>query len=71
VQTVLGKYFLNSSIKKLKVIALYLKNLVQEYRAVHFGAGRHNLPKEEEYEKWKKQIPVWVETNKIVPPEDL
>jgi hypothetical protein len=35
------------------------------------GAGRHNLPKEEEFVKWKQQIPVWIATNKIVPPEDL
>lgn len=33
--------------------------------------SRHDLPKEEEYDKWKRKLPEWLETNRITPPDDL
>lgn len=32
---------------------------------------RHDYPKDEEYEKWKKKLPEWLETKNLTPPDDL
>jgi len=44
---------------------------VQEYRVRYLKKARFELPKYEEYEKWKKQLPEWLLTKKINPPEDI
>ena len=32
---------------------------------------RHDLPKDDELEKWRNVLPEWVKTNKLTPPSDL
>ncbi|CAF0962380.1 unnamed protein product [Brachionus calyciflorus] len=46
-------------------------NAVQEYRARYMKKTRFDLPKEEEYKKWKAKLPEWLETQKITPPDDI
>ena len=42
-------------------------NAVQEYRCMHMKKKRSDLPKDQEMEMWKSQLPEWIRTEKLKP----
>lgn len=50
---------------------MFFKGAVVEYRARYMKKSRYDLPKDEEFLKWKAKLPEWLETKKITPPDDI
>lgn len=44
---------------------------VQDYRVNVLNKSGLELPRNEEFTKWQKQMPDWYITDKLTPPEDL
>lgn len=48
---------------------IFEQTAVQVYRSMNMRKTRYDLPEGEEYEQWKKQLPQWLETQKLEIPD--